>query len=132
MMVTSMTLPLPTVYDMLCQYTDELLRANNLESEAIKKLVTSRWVLSSLTATLQYHIAYKCTVRKYGTLIYRPNTDLLPVLTQALWRVRSHTSVSMSVPEGLKTNSEKSATNYLIHGCTLKSRPCLPKTQFHQ
>ncbi len=48
-------------------------------------------MLSSLTATLKHHIAYKCTVHKY-----RPNTDLRPVLAQALWRIRSYTHTSNS------------------------------------
>ncbi len=67
---------LPAVHDMLHQYTSELLRKNNLESTDVTKLATSRWVLSSLTGTLKNHIAYKCTVRMYGTLIYRPNMTL--------------------------------------------------------
>ena len=46
---------LPAVRDLLCQYVTELLRANNLETEDITQLVTSRWVLSNLTATLQCH-----------------------------------------------------------------------------
>ena len=67
---------LPTVRELLWQYVTEILRANNLESKDITQLVTSRWILSNLTATLQDHMAYKSTVRKYGTLIYRSNTDL--------------------------------------------------------
>ena len=76
-------LHLPSVHDLLCQYIIEVLSTHNLESEdIITKLVTSRWVLSSLLATLQNHIAYTCTVRIYGiyTLIYRPNTDLRLIL----------------------------------------------------
>ena len=81
---------LPSIHDLLCEYIKQVITANNLELEACTStLVTSRWVLSSLTATLQHHIACTCTVRKYGTLIYRPNTDLRPTLAKALWSVRN-------------------------------------------
>ena len=76
---------LPSVHDLLFQYIIEVLRAHNLGSENITKLVTFRWVLSTLKATLQNHmnIVYTCTVHEYGTSIYRPNTDLQPALDQA-------------------------------------------------
>ena len=93
-------LVLPVVHGLLCQYIDEELLANNLEAENVPKLLTSRWVLSSLRATLQKHIAYNCTVRKYGTLIYRPQTDLRPVLAEALWRIHNmSTHVPQESPE---------------------------------
>ncbi len=79
---------LPSAHSLLCQYVHDQLSANNLEAGDIAKMVTSRWVLSSLTAAVQNHIAYKCTVRKYGTLIYRPNADLRPALSQALWTLQ--------------------------------------------
>ena len=55
---------------------------HNLYSECVMEIavfkgierpedVTSRWILSKLIAELQHHIAYKCKVRKYGTLTYR-------------------------------------------------------------
>ena len=107
---------LPTVRDLLCQYATELLRVNNLESEDITQLVTSRWILSNLTATLQDHMTYKCSVRKYGTLIYRPNTDLRPTLAQALWRVQNYEKVGTAVlqdSDSSKTISEETGTRYL-------------------
>ena len=104
---------LPTVRDLLCQYATELLRVNNLD---ITQLVTSRWILSNLTTTLQDHMAYKCSVRKYGTLIYRPNTDLRLTLAQALWRVQNYEKVGIAVlqdSDSSKTISEETGTHYL-------------------
>ena len=46
----------------------------------IHKSVTCMWVLSCLKANLQHHITYRCTVRKCGTLVFRPNIDLIPSL----------------------------------------------------
>lgn len=62
----------------------------NLQGEEVEvdKLVSSRWILSNLTANLKHHVNYTCKVRKYGTLLYRSNSDLLYPLTQALGKLR--------------------------------------------
>jgi len=87
---------LPSVHDSFTSYAKELLTATNLESEVVEvtKLVTSRWILSNLTANLKYHISYSCRARKYGTLLYRSKSDLLSPLAQALWRVRNLSKAS--------------------------------------
>ena len=63
----------------------------------IMKLFQARWVLSSLTAALDYHLSYKCTVRRYGTLLYRSNLDIRPALTQALWKLRNSANLGACV-----------------------------------
>ena len=63
---------LPNVYSLLCQKTNDTLKPHNLESSLkVSNIISTRWVLSSLTAALQGHIMYHCTIRKYGTLTYR-------------------------------------------------------------
>ena len=47
-------------------------------------LPSHAWLRSSLSSLLQHHMAYKCTVPKYGTLIYRYRGDLVHALTVAL------------------------------------------------
>ena len=42
------------------------------------------WLRSSLSSLLQHHMAYKCSIPKYGTLIYRYGGDLIHSLTIAL------------------------------------------------
>ena len=79
---------LPSVHDVFCVCASEIIRANNLKGDPTK-FVTSRWILSNLKVSLQGHIAYNCKIRKYGTLIYRPHSDLLPALAQALWKLRN-------------------------------------------
>ncbi len=56
------------------------------------------WLLSGLTANLKQHIAYSYKVGKYGTILYRPNADLLPALQKAMWRVR-HLQLARSEPQ---------------------------------
>ena len=79
---------LPSIHSFFMSHARDLAKIKHLGSEEIEA-ITSRWVLSDLTANLQHHIAYSCKVRKYGTLVYRPNTDLVPLLTEAMWRLRN-------------------------------------------
>ena len=72
---------LPSIHDLFCIYTSEILEIYHLKGDPAK-LVTSRSVLSHLKVSLQNHIAYSCKTRKYGTLLYRPQTDLLTALAQ--------------------------------------------------
>ena len=62
------------------------LKKNSLQDE---RKITAMWVLSNLTSALQQHIAYSCKVRKYGTLLYRPNSDFKGLLQQALWKLKN-------------------------------------------
>ncbi len=74
------------VLDQFQGYATELAAASQLDEEGTVKSVSSTWLLSGLTANLNHHIAYSCKTRKYGTLIYRPTTDLLPSLQKAMWK----------------------------------------------
>ena len=81
---------LPTVHDSFCEFARALTSIRNPEGvKDVRSLVTSRWILSNLTVNLQHHITYSCRVRKYGTVIYRPHSDLIPSLSQALWELRN-------------------------------------------
>ena len=42
------------------------------------------WLRSYLSSLLEHHMTYKCSVRKYGTLLYRYGGDLVPALTASL------------------------------------------------
>ena len=68
-----------------CQ--DEITATVSLQGTERK---TSMWVLSNLTSTLKYQLVCSCKARKYGTLLYRPHTDLIPILQQTLWKLRQH------------------------------------------
>ena len=72
---------LPSVQDSFSRYVHEFLMATNLESEGgeVNPLVPSRWILSNLTANLKHHMSYTCRAHKYGTLLYRTNSDLLSI-----------------------------------------------------
>ena len=78
----------PDVHDSFHKSATDLIHMRDLQGDDMKHIVTSRWILSNLKVSLKHHVAYSCRVRKYGTLIYRPHTSLIPSLAQALWEVR--------------------------------------------
>ena len=78
---------LPSVFGLFCKEATQL--ATDLEEEVnTTNLVTTAWIMSSLKMSLKNHIVYTCRIKKYDTLIYRPNTDLISALTRALWQLK--------------------------------------------
>ena len=65
---------LPAGHDFFVEMYDDTLASTDLQGTETKTF-TSIWVLSDLTNALQHHLVYSCKARKYGTLLYRPNTD---------------------------------------------------------
>ena len=61
--------------------------------------LSSRWTLSEVTAKLQHHMVYSCKVRKYGTLVYRPNSDLILLLSEVMWKLWNVESTQGERPE---------------------------------
>ena len=68
---------LPTIKDVLMSYVHKYSTKHSADLTTTKQSITSRWILSHLTVNLKHHITYKCTTRKYSTLVYRPNTDFM-------------------------------------------------------
>ena len=79
---------LPSLFNVFSAHADETIAATNLERGGdTKGLVTPRWILSYLTAIFQHHLSYTCKVKKYGTLLYRSNGDVLYSLSVALHKL---------------------------------------------
>lgn len=81
---------LPAIHDFFNQCTSDIVDASDVSAvhlhEDIK--VTSLWLLSELRANFSHHMICACKIRKYGTLMYRPDTDLILELQKALWKAR--------------------------------------------
>ena len=103
---------LPDVYDWFCQFADE--RSHHLKDVDTSKLTTSANILSNLIATLQHHITYCCKTRKYGTLLYRPNTYLTLNLARALWKVRQQDKSSTLNSDMCSTPNPKTRDNFQV------------------
>ena len=81
---------LPTICANFNQHAEQLLHEHGVEAPLELKQINSRWILCELKAKYEHHITCKCKVRKYGTLVYRPTTDVYTLLSEALWRLSRH------------------------------------------
>ena len=77
---------LTAVHELFKDCCREIISHNDLNVDI--RATSSMWVLSHLSNTLQHHLAYSCKTCKYGTILYRPGTDLMPLLQHALWKIR--------------------------------------------
>ena len=74
---------LATAHDLFCLHMSEI--DSGIDSSAGKELITARCLLGQLSSHLQHHMMYTCKVRKYGTLVYGPNTDFIQAISRLLW-----------------------------------------------
>ena len=112
---------LPDVHDLFSSFANEVSQDLDL-SEKIdlseSKLVTSGYILSNLTVNLKHHIAYYCKIKKYGTLIYRPSTDLRQTLARSLWQIRTYTKhVERDQQKNSNTGTEAKSETPPKHMC---------------
>ncbi len=83
---------LPAVHTYFSARSTESMNAANLQFVGgVKEHVTTRWVLSNLVVSLGHHLSYACRIRKYGTLLYRTDGDILNSLTVSLHKLSSST-----------------------------------------
>ena len=86
---------LTTAHEFFIDKRDQILAASGKHMTGSQTKITLLWVLNHLTMALQHHLKctckiYKehlkctCKVHKYGTLLYRPNTDFIPLLQESL------------------------------------------------
>ena len=70
------------------------LRRITTRGSDIGTIITSSWLRSQLSSLLDHHMAYRCCVKKYGTLLYRHGGDILHALNVSLGQMRhqSHQS----------------------------------------
>ena len=72
---------LPDVYD---HFSDKVLDISRLRQVTIDKdemsTTNPNWFRSQLSSILEHHMAYRCSVKRYGTLLYCYGGDLLPAL----------------------------------------------------
>ena len=79
---------LPTIDSDFIHYARGLFAAKGMQDPQELKSIRSRSVLSEITAKYQHHVTSTCKVRKHGTLMYRHNSDILALLSEALWKLK--------------------------------------------
>ena len=83
---------LPNVLTFFRQNLKEVTQQCNIESDIVDT-ITPTWLRSQLSSILQPHMAYQCSVKKCGTVLYRYGGDLLHALNVALGQVRNLTQM---------------------------------------
>ena len=78
---------LPIICAKFHQYVREFAQDNVGVQESTE--LNSRRILCEIKAQYQHHVACVCKVRKYGTLVFRPTSDIHTLLTEALWKVKT-------------------------------------------
>ena len=83
------------------------------------RTVSSRWILSELTVNFQHHIAYSCKVRKHGMLVYRPTSDVLALLSEAMWKLKNvgkvHSDSLQASTQAHVSGSTEECNNQCVH-----------------
>ena len=64
---------LPVISASFYKYARELAEKRGAEESPE---VNSRWILSEIKAKYKHHVACVCKVQKYGTLVFRPTSDI--------------------------------------------------------
>ena len=62
---------------------------------SLHSIANPTWLLSQLSALLEQHMSYRCSVKKYGTVLYRYGGDLLHALNVSLGQSRTKSSVEL-------------------------------------
>ena len=84
---------LPTVVDYLETNFNDIVVSNGISPlQNTHDIKNSNWLLSELSALslLQHHMAYRCSVKRYGTVLYRYGGDLLHALNVSLGKSRAY------------------------------------------
>ncbi len=109
---------LPSINKYFRDCVTDILAAKGCLEPTNLQAVTSRLILSDLTANLKHHITYSCKVRKYGTLVYRPGTDLAPLLSEAMWRLQNTTPTpDSSEGKGTCSDSDLESMDTVVNRC---------------
>ena len=80
---------LPEVYHYSHKTYADITMSQNMVG--LNTTISSNWLLSELSAILEHHMAYtcRCSVRRYGTVLYRYGGDLLHAVNVSLGHSRS-------------------------------------------
>ena len=107
-------------------FQDKLLETTNLcgivVDQDFHSVLNPNWLRSQLLSLLEHHMAYRCTVRRYGTVLYCYGGDLVHALSVSLGQARNQShkcSVDREQDSDFQTTlSEVCLTlNSKIHAC---------------
>ena len=79
---------LPTICSSFIQHAKHVAVRLGMPEPPELKMVNSRWISCEIISKYQHHVTYSCKVRKHGTLVYRTTSDLIALLSEALWKLK--------------------------------------------
>ena len=88
---------LPDVYDHFTDNVSDMLRKVTIDKDEMST-TNPNWLRSQLSSILEHHMAYRCSVKRYGTLLYRYGGDLLHALNVSLGQARLLHQKSDTIP----------------------------------
>ena len=108
---------LPEVNEFFCIKLKEILNKHKITE--IAETITSAWLRSQLSSMLEPHMAYRCSVKSCGTVLYRFGGDIFHALNVALGQVRTHKSPTTSPEEEFQTKLSDTclSLNAKCHAC---------------
>lgn len=100
---------LPEVYE---RFKAQLLDFTKQHNIIVMKedIPGSVWLRSQLSSKLEHHMAYKCSIMRIGTVIYRYGGDIFHALSVSLGQARNHDSKDKLSEVCLELNSKCQAT----------------------
>ena len=82
---------LPSIYQEFCDKLKKITRLRDIAiNQDIQTLASPTWLRSELSLLLEHHLAYRCSVKRYGTVLYRYGGDLLHALNVSLGSSRAN------------------------------------------
>ena len=80
---------LPEVWEYFEKIFQDVIMGIGLSPQhELHSMANPNWLLSQISVHLQQHMAYKCSVKCYGTVLYRNGGDLLHALNVSLGKSR--------------------------------------------
>ena len=106
---------LPDVYDTFISYVTETTGLCNIQHERdIESIAKPSWLRIQLSSLLEHHLAYRCPVKRFRTVLYRHGGDLVHALSMSLGQNRTQTSRTSALQ---KSDGDKLQSN-LTSICT--------------
>ena len=73
------------------------------------------WVLSMLSTHFEHHITWACTAKKYGTLPYRPGTDMIAPPQHSKVKLEGHPTATGEADKTCSLDETLNNLNAKVH-----------------
>ena len=117
----------PDVYDIFLDKLTEITRVCSIVLEDVKSTASPSWLRSQLSTLLEHHMAYRCSVKKYGTVLYRYGGDLVHALNVSLGQARSQSQKVPAMGESDSCTINQTSLSETCNSLSAKCHACIQK-----